>query len=205
MLDEFRARADELHLAAVRGLRDVPSRRRTRSRPATTTRPSASPTRPSPPGSARTASTPRSPTPASGSASPSTSAGCRRRSPRASGWSPPTRGCGCGRSPLVRAPRRRRPPRRRPRALFDDLVGARRRRTCATTRCSCPARASSSRSPSRSTTPSGRPCCGGRSSRTPARIAVSGLAGISIGPVSGYVGLAAHGAGDLDAAERHLR
>ena len=40
----------------------------------------------------------------------------------------------------------------------------------------------------------------GRSSRTPTRIAVSGLAGISIGPVSGYVGLAAHVAGDLDGA-----
>ncbi len=36
------------------------------------------------------------------------------------------------------------------------------------------------------------------------RIATSGLAGISIGPVSGYAGLAAYAAGDLDAAERHL-
>jgi hypothetical protein len=38
-----------------------------------------------------------------------------------------------------------------------------------------------------------------------ARIAVSGLAGISIGPVSGYVGLVAHVGGDLDGAEEHLR
>ncbi len=37
------------------------------------------------------------------------------------------------------------------------------------------------------------------------RIATSGLAGISIGPVSGYAGVAALAAGDLDAAERHLR
>ncbi|MET0461395.1 MAG: BTAD domain-containing putative transcriptional regulator [Ilumatobacteraceae bacterium] len=37
------------------------------------------------------------------------------------------------------------------------------------------------------------------------RIAVSGLAGISIGPVSGYVGVAAHVAGDLDGAESLLR
>ena len=37
------------------------------------------------------------------------------------------------------------------------------------------------------------------------RVAVSGLAGISVGPVSGYIGLAALGAGDLAAAERHLR
>ncbi len=37
------------------------------------------------------------------------------------------------------------------------------------------------------------------------RIAVSGLAGISIGPVSGYVGIAAHTSGDLAAAERWLR
>jgi tetratricopeptide (TPR) repeat protein len=36
------------------------------------------------------------------------------------------------------------------------------------------------------------------------RIATSGLAGISIGPVSGYAGIAALAAGDLDAAERHL-
>jgi tetratricopeptide (TPR) repeat protein len=36
------------------------------------------------------------------------------------------------------------------------------------------------------------------------RIATSGLAGISIGPVSGYAGLAAYAAGDLDAAERLL-
>jgi tetratricopeptide (TPR) repeat protein len=38
-----------------------------------------------------------------------------------------------------------------------------------------------------------------------ARIAVSGLAGISIGPVSGYVGLVARVAGDLDGAASHLR
>jgi hypothetical protein len=31
------------------------------------------------------------------------------------------------------------------------------------------------------------------------------LAGISVGPVSGYAGIAALAAGDLDAAERHLR
>lgn len=37
------------------------------------------------------------------------------------------------------------------------------------------------------------------------RIGVSGLAGISIGPISGYLGLAAHTTGDLDAAERWLR
>ena len=37
------------------------------------------------------------------------------------------------------------------------------------------------------------------------RVAVSGLAGISVGPVNGYIGLAALGAGDLVAAERHLR
>jgi tetratricopeptide (TPR) repeat protein len=37
------------------------------------------------------------------------------------------------------------------------------------------------------------------------RIATSGLAGISIGPVSGYVGMAAEAAGDLEAAERFLR
>ena len=37
------------------------------------------------------------------------------------------------------------------------------------------------------------------------RIAVSGLAGISIGPVSGYVGLLAHLTGDLDEAEALLR
>jgi hypothetical protein len=37
------------------------------------------------------------------------------------------------------------------------------------------------------------------------RIAVSGLAGISIGPVSGYVGLVAHVEGDLDGAEALLR
>jgi hypothetical protein len=36
------------------------------------------------------------------------------------------------------------------------------------------------------------------------RIATSGLAGISVGPVSGYAGLAALVAGDLDAAERLL-
>ncbi|MET0146892.1 MAG: BTAD domain-containing putative transcriptional regulator [Ilumatobacteraceae bacterium] len=37
------------------------------------------------------------------------------------------------------------------------------------------------------------------------RMAVSGLAGIAIGPVSGYIGLAAHATGDLDGAERLLR
>jgi DNA-binding SARP family transcriptional activator/tetratricopeptide (TPR) repeat protein len=37
------------------------------------------------------------------------------------------------------------------------------------------------------------------------RIATSGLAGISIGPVSGYVGMAAEAAGDLEAAERFQR
>ncbi len=37
------------------------------------------------------------------------------------------------------------------------------------------------------------------------RIATSGLAGISIGPVSGYVGMAAEAAGELEAAERFQR
>lgn len=37
------------------------------------------------------------------------------------------------------------------------------------------------------------------------RVAVSGLAGMTIGPISGYIGLAALGAGDLDGAERYLR
>ncbi|MGI9030596.1 MAG: BTAD domain-containing putative transcriptional regulator [Ilumatobacteraceae bacterium] len=37
------------------------------------------------------------------------------------------------------------------------------------------------------------------------RVAVSGLAGMTIGPVSAYVGLAALGARDLEAAERYLR
>jgi DNA-binding SARP family transcriptional activator len=36
------------------------------------------------------------------------------------------------------------------------------------------------------------------------RLAVSGLGGISVGPVSRYAGIAAHTAGDLDAAERLL-
>ena len=98
-------------------------------------------------------------------------------------------------------PRRRRPPRRRP----GPLRGPRRCSTacsCATTRCSCPARARWPRWRWRSTTPSGRPSCADRSSRTPTRIATSGLAGISIGPVSHYVGLAAEAAGDLDGRRR---
>ncbi len=37
------------------------------------------------------------------------------------------------------------------------------------------------------------------------RVAVAGLVGFSVGPVSGYVGLAALTAGDLDSAERYLR
>ena len=37
------------------------------------------------------------------------------------------------------------------------------------------------------------------------RVAVAGLAGFSVGPVSGYVGLAALTAGDLESAERFLR
>jgi hypothetical protein len=36
------------------------------------------------------------------------------------------------------------------------------------------------------------------------RLAVSGLGGISVGPVSRYAGIAAQAAGDLDAAERLL-
>ena len=124
------------------------------------------------------------------------------RSPRASAWSPPTRACGCGRSPWCA---RWSTPDRLDEAgsMLGELVGptggparqpdvlpvvvrARRRRVYA-------------RRPGRSEIlfRALAPYHG--------RLAIAGLAGISMGPVSGYAGRAAHAAGHLDEAEELLR
>ena len=106
----------------------------------------------------------------------------------------------------------------RPRARSGRCRAGRRRRrrcsprwststasTCATTRCTSPRCACSSTWPS---------CVGDRmrseilfQALAPyhGRLAIAGLAGISMGPVSGYAGRAAHGAGRLGEAEELLR
>ncbi len=111
---------------------------------------------------------------------------------------PPTRGCGCGRSPVVGAlvdAGRLDEARTTSRSSSASTAC-----TCRTTRCSSSRRARSSPPPPRSATRSGPRVLRQALEPYADRIAVSGLAGISIGPVSGYVGVAAMVSGDLDAA-----
>ena len=205
MLDTFQTRATDLHLplfevyaqfirrvarAVGRQVRrGPPSRRRA----------------PSPPASARTAATPRSPTPASSTGCRSTPAGSSTCCPRSSatGRRPP--------APAAVADRPR--PHARRGRTDEEEVGktARRAGRC---RRSAPARQPDvlpvAVRPRRRRLHARRP---GTSSeilyRALApyhdRLAIAGLAGISMGPVSGYAGRAAHAAGHLEEAEELLR
>ena len=114
----------------------------------------------------------------------------------------PTRGCASGRSPASApsstpaAATRSGPPSR--------SWSARTACACRTTRCSSSRPARSSLPPRHSGTRCGPVSCGTLEPYAD-RLAVSGLGGISIGPVSRYVGVAAMVSGDVDAAARYLQ
>ena len=88
--------------------------------------------------------------------------------------------------------------------IFERFVDRRPRLLFPTTRCSSRRQASWSRRRAGWTIRSGRGCCSTSLEPYGDRIAVTGLGGVCIGPVSRYVGVAAHACGQTEEAVRWL-